>query len=128
MKLVKTVAVMSTLLRDLTVSAAAVLLIVGLVAWSANFARAQDTPALSGAAAGPSVQPDKKPPPANFAGCWNGGDGSIMDTNFGAGGTVFNSMPARSQGYAVVAVQPDGNIVVAGITSSGLAVSRFLGQ
>jgi len=40
MKLVKTVAVMSTLLRDLTASAAAVLLIVGLVAWSANFARA----------------------------------------------------------------------------------------
>jgi len=54
--------------------------------------------------------------------------GGELDTTFGSGGTVANSDPPSS-GFDAVVVQPDGNIVVAGITSnSELFLSRYLGQ
>jgi Domain of unknown function (DUF5122) beta-propeller len=53
-----------------------------------------------------------------------------LDTSFGSGGTVANSIPVGSEGFEVVAVQPDESIVVAGLTGSNseLFVSRYLGQ
>jgi uncharacterized delta-60 repeat protein len=53
-----------------------------------------------------------------------------LDTSFGSGGTVANSVPAGTEGFEVVAVQPDESIVVAGLTGSNneLFVSRYLGQ
>ena len=52
-----------------------------------------------------------------------------LDTTFGSGGTVANNDPPSVSGFSAVVVQPDGNIVVAGITSnSELFLSRYLGQ
>lgn len=77
-------------IRGLTVAAAAAILITGLVAWSASFASAQqsdqnDSDVLSA----PEVTitaPDKKAPPADFAGCWDGSSiGSLIDQNSGKG-------------------------------------------
>ncbi len=51
-----------------------------------------------------------------------------LDTTFGKGGVIANHVPAGSGGFSVVAVQPDGNIVVGGITNTKLFLSRYLGQ
>jgi len=59
---------------------------------SASFARAQEAAAQSdggGHGAGPptTAQPDKKPSPYNFTGCWDGSsiDGSLEDNFYGPG-------------------------------------------
>lgn len=52
-----------------------------------------------------------------------------LDAAFGNGGIVSNNIPEGSGGFAAVAVQPGGDIVVAGITSaSQLFLSRYRGQ
>jgi len=51
-----------------------------------------------------------------------------LDTTFGGGGTVANSDPP-SFGFDAVVVQPNGNIVVAGVTANNeFFLSRYLGQ
>ncbi|MBV8550976.1 MAG: hypothetical protein JOY54_06720 [Acidobacteriaceae bacterium] len=57
--------------------------------------------------------------------------GGALDTTFGNGGTVANSVPPAAQGLVAIAIQPvDGKIVTIGIANNGteLAVSRYLGQ
>lgn len=54
--------------------------------------------------------------------------GGELDTTFGSAGTVATTDPTPT-GFAAVVVQPNGNIVVAGITTnSELFLSRYLGQ
>jgi len=52
-----------------------------------------------------------------------------LDTTFDNGGTVANSDPSAVSGFNAVVVQPDGNIVVGGVTTSNeLFLSRYLGN
>jgi uncharacterized delta-60 repeat protein len=51
-----------------------------------------------------------------------------LDTTFGSGGLVSNSIPSGSLGFNVTAVQSNGNIVVAGIANNDLFLSRYLGN
>jgi len=54
----------------------------------------------------------------------------VLDTSFGSGGTVANSIPAGAEGFEAVVVQSNGSIVVAGFTDNNneLFLSRYLGQ
>ncbi len=78
-------------LKYLTMSAAAVVFVSGLIAGSASFARAHDTASPAGddgVVSAPSVatQPDKALP-LDFGGCWDGTgiDGSLEDNSYGPG-------------------------------------------
>ncbi len=54
-----------------------------------------------------------------------------LDPSFGNGGTVANSIPAGTEGFAGVVIQPtDGKIVVIGYAnnSTAVTVSRYLAQ
>ena len=54
-----------------------------------------------------------------------------LDSTFGTGGTVTNSVPTGAQGLDGVVIQPaDGKIVTVGIANNQteLAISRYLGQ
>jgi len=54
--------------------------------------------------------------------------GGELEATFGSEGTVPNTDPTPSR-FAAAVVQPNGNIVVAGITTnSELFLSRYLGQ
>ncbi|MGH7781804.1 MAG: hypothetical protein ACREQR_18460 [Candidatus Binataceae bacterium] len=84
---------MSRFVRAVTASAAAAVLITGVIAGSARFARAQDAAASQDSAwtattPGAAVsEPDKAAPPIDVAGCWSG---TIEDANAGAGtGALF---------------------------------------
>jgi len=50
-----------------------------------------------------------------------------LDSTFGNGG-LFANVPPTDAGFGAVIVQPDGNIVTAGVGGGELVVSRFLGK
>jgi len=50
-----------------------------------------------------------------------------LDSTFGNGGLLAN-VPPTDAGLSAVIVQPDGNIVTAGVGGEGLVVRRFLGN
>ena len=50
-----------------------------------------------------------------------------LDPTFGNGGLLANVLPTDA-GLSAVIVQPDGNIVTAGVGGEGLVVRRFLGK
>jgi uncharacterized delta-60 repeat protein len=51
-----------------------------------------------------------------------------LDTTFGTGGTVTNSVPAGTGGLQGVVIQPDDKIVTIGTANNALTVSRYLGK
>ena len=50
-----------------------------------------------------------------------------LDSTFGNGGLLAN-VPPSDAGLSAVIVQPDGNIVTAGVGGEGLVLRRFLGK
>jgi len=53
-----------------------------------------------------------------------------LDSTFGSGGTVTNTVPANTQGLNGVAIDSQGRIITIGVANNftELTVSRYLGQ
>ena len=94
--------------------------------------RGRTTPTLSGHARAVALQPDEKIVVAGWNEPYRGsdfavvrynGDGSL-DPVFGVEGKITTDFGANDQALAV-ALQPDGKIVVAGLSGSAFALARY---